>query len=306
VRLELSGRRILITGPTSQVGLPVAQALARDNEVFGLARLRKEADRERLRALGITPLPVDLADGELSAVPEDVDFVLHFAVVKSGDFDYDLRANAEGVGRLLARCRRARAFLHVSSGGVYQYAGHKPIAESDPLGDNHRSLLPTYSLSKIAAESVARFAARELGVPTTIARLSVPYGDHGGWPWYHLMMLKAGHPVPVHPEQPNLYNPIHEDDVIAQIPRLLEIASTPATTLNWGGSEPASIEDWCAWLGELTGLEPRFAPTPLAFGSLQLDLTRMHELIGATRVGWREGIRRMVEARNPELLRGAR
>lgn len=303
--LELSGRRILITGPTSQVGLPVAEALAATNEVLGLARLRKEEDRERLRALGVTPLPVDLADGDLSAVPEDVEFVLHFAVVKSGDFGYDLRANAEGAGRLVARCRRARAFLHVSSGGVYRYAGHKPIAEGDPLGDNHRELLPTYSLSKIAAESVVRFAAREFGVPTTIARLSVPYGDNGGWPWYHLMMMKAGQPVPVHPEQPNVYNPIHEDDVVAQIPRLLEIANTPATTLNWGGSEPASIEQWCAWLGELTGLEPRFAPTHKAFGSLALDLSLMHERIGRTRVGWREGVERMVKARNPELLGGA-
>ena len=299
----LRGRRILVSGPTSQVGLPVVQALASDNEVFGLARLRQEADRERLRALGVTPLPVDLADGELSKVPADVDLVLHFAVVKSGAFDYDLRANAEGAGRLLAHCRGARAFLHVSSGGVYQYAGAaKPIAEDGPLGDNHRALLPTYSLSKIAAESVVRFAAREHGIPTTIARLSVPYGDHGGWPWYHLMMMKAGHPVPVHPERPNLYNPLHEDDLVAQIPALLAAASVPVTTLNWGG-EPASIEDWCAWLGELTGLEPRFTETPQAFGSLQLDLSRLHERVPAARVGWRDGIRRMVRARNPELLR---
>lgn len=57
---------------------------------------------------------------------------------------------------------------------VYQYAGHDPLAEDAPLGDNHRSMFPTYSICKIAAESVVRFVARQFAIPTTIARLSVP------------------------------------------------------------------------------------------------------------------------------------
>jgi nucleoside-diphosphate-sugar epimerase len=298
----LKGETILLTGPTSQVGLPVARALAPHNRVLGLARFSRPRDRERVEALGVEPLAVDLADGDLSVVPEDVDVVLHFAVVKSGDFGYDLRANAEGPARLLARCRRARAFLHVSSGGVYAHQGPVPLGEEAPLGDNHRALLPTYSISKIAAESALRFAAAEFGVPTTIARLSVPYGDEGGWPWFHLLMLRAGQEIPLHPERPNLYNPLHEDDVLAQIPGLLAAASVPARTLNWGGPT-ASLEDWCAWLGELTGLEPRFRETTDAFGSLHLDLARLHEHVSPARVDWRDGLRRMLAARSPELLR---
>ena len=298
----LRGARILVTGPTSQVGRAVVRALAPGNHVYGLARLRKESERRALEAAGVEPIAADLA-GELDGVPDDADYVLHFAVVKSGDFALDLRANAEGSGRLLARCRKAKAFLHVSSAAVYEAPGHRAVAEDAPLGDNHRVLMPTYSLAKIAAESTVRFAAREFGVPTTIARLSVPYGDAGGWPWYHLLMMKAGVPIPVHSDGPNVYNPLHEDDYVAHVPRLLELASVPATTLNWGGSEPASIEDWTAWLGELTGLEPRLAPTERALGSLELDLTRMHEALGRTQVRWRDGLRRMVEARAPELLR---
>jgi len=299
--VELRGARILVTGPTSQVAQAVVRALAPAGRVFGLGRLRKPDERRALEALGVEPIAADLA-AELPALPE-VDFVLHFAVLKSGDFAKDLRANAEGSGLLLSRCRGARAFLHVSSAAVYQYAGHAPAAEDAPLGDNHRVLMPTYSLAKIAAESTVRFAARELGVPVTIARLSVPYGDAGGWPWYHLMMMKAGVPIPVHRDQPNVYNPLHEDDYVAHLPKLLDLAGVPATTLNWGGSEPASIEDWTAWLAELTGLEAKLEPTERALGSLELDLTRMHEKLGRTRVGWREGIRRMLAARSPELLK---
>jgi hypothetical protein len=77
----------------------------------------------------------------------------------------------------------------------------------------------------------------------------------------------------------------------------------PAVTVNWGGSETASIEEWCAYLGELTGLEPRLQYTEKTFGSVLLDLTRMHEYLGKTHVQWRDGIRRMVETLNPELLR---
>jgi UDP-glucuronate 4-epimerase len=297
----VEGSRILVTGPASQVALPLVRALAARNEVFGVARFGRAADRDAVEALGAKPVAADLAD-DLAAVPADVDYVLHFAVVKSGDFGYDLRVNAEGSARLLAHCRGAKAFLHVSSTAVYEYAGHESRGEDAPLGDNHRVMFPTYSIAKIAAESTVRFAAREFGVPTTIARLSVPYGDNGGWPWWHLMMMKAGAPIPVHTEQPNLYNPLHEDDYIEHVPKLLKAATVPATTVNWGGSEAVSIEDWTAYLGELTGLEPKLEPTEQAFGSLQLDLTRMHGLLGPTRVRWRDGIRRMVKARNPELL----
>jgi nucleoside-diphosphate-sugar epimerase len=283
----------------------VVKALAPTNHVYGLARLRSDEERRALEAAGVEPVAANLA-GDLRGVPDDADYVLHFAVVKSGDFALDLRANAEGSGRLVARCRKAKAFLHVSSAAVYEAPGHRAVAEDAPLGDNHRVLMPTYSLAKIAAESTVRFAAAEFGVPTTIARLSVPYGDAGGWPWFHLLMMKAGAPIPVHRDGPNVYNPLHEDDYVAHLPRLLALASTPATTLNWGGSEPASIEDWTAWLGELTGLEPRLAPTERALGSLELDLTRMHAALGKTRVGWRDGLRRMLEARAPELLRDAR
>ncbi len=175
------------------------------------------------------------------------------------------------------------------------------MVETDPLGDNHRAMMPTYSIAKIAAESMARFVAREWNIPTTIARFSVPYGDNGGWPWFHLMMMKGGVPIPVHEDQPNVYNLIHEDDYIAQVPGLVEIASVPATVVNWASDEQTSIEEWCAYLSDLTGLEAKLAPTLNTLESLPLDTTKLQERVGACRVTWKDGIRRLVEARNPEL-----
>jgi nucleoside-diphosphate-sugar epimerase len=301
----LRNEKILITGPTSQVAFPLATALAKTNEVYGLARFSRAEERDRLEALGVKCMKADLAEDDLAEIPDDFTYVLNFAVVKSmdGRFDYDLAANVEGVGRLMHHCRGAKAFLQCSSGAVYQYAGHRPLQESDPLGDNHRVMFPTYSICKIAAESMVRFGARQWNVPATIARLSVPYGNNGGWPWYHLMMMKAGQAIPVHSDKPNLFNPIHEDDYIEHVPRLLGIAAVPAITINWGGSEQVSIEEWCEYLGTLTGLAVRFEYTERTLGSLPLDLTRMHEYLGRTKVDWRDGLRRMAEACAPELLR---
>ncbi len=302
--VDLTGAKILVTGPTGQVALPVVAHFAKTADVYALARFGKQADRDRIEALGARVLAADLSDkGALAAIPDDFDYVLNFAVVKSGNFDYDLAANGEGVGNLMTRCSRARAVLHMSSAGVYEYQGHEPRRESDPLGDNHRAMFPTYSISKIAAETVCRFVARQHGIPTTIARLSVPYGDNGGWMYYHMLMMQQGIAIDIHPDRPNVYNPIHVDDYIEKIPYLLGAATPEVTTTNFGGSQPASIEEWCDYIGELTGFVPVFNETTRAFGSLRIDTTRMHELIGATRVGWREGIRRQLQALAPQVLK---
>jgi UDP-glucuronate 4-epimerase len=302
----LRGERVVVTGVTGQVAEPLALALAADNEVYGAARFTDPEARERLEAAGVRCVPVDLAAGDVAALPADATVVLHFAVAKTNDWDTDLAANVGGLAWLMEHHRRARAFLHCSSAAVYRPAGHRRLDEGAPLGDNHGvwPFLRTYSIAKIAAEATARWGAERHGLPTTVARLSVPYGDRGGWPAVHLEMLRNGTPVPVHVDAPSVYHPIHQDDVLAGVPALLAAASVPATVVNWGGTEAVSIEAWCAHLGELTGLPVAFRPTADTIDSGDLDLSLLHRLAGPSRVPWREGFRRMVEARHPELLRG--
>jgi UDP-glucuronate 4-epimerase len=296
--------RYLVTGITSEVARPVAEALARDNDVIGAARFRDDSAREPLHAAGIRTARLDLVGGNLEDLPDEVDYVLHFAVVKSQKWGVDLDGNVGGLALLMERYAGARAFLHCSTTAVYQPDGHTAFTEDSPLGDSHRNYyLPTYSIAKIAAEAVARHGARRWNLPTTIARLNVPYGDGGGWPMFHLALMEAGQPVAVHPDAPNEFHPIHSDDIVATVPKLLEIASVPATTVNWGGDERVSVEEWTAYLGELTGLTAKCEPSEQSLASVCLDLTKMHELVGHTTVPWREGFRRMVAAQRPDLLR---
>jgi nucleoside-diphosphate-sugar epimerase len=294
----------VVTGVTGQVARPLATALARDNHVVGAARITDPAARADLESAGVRCVPVDLEQGDVGSLPEDADYVLNFAVAKTNDWERDLAANCGGLASLMEHHRGARAFLHCSSTAVYKPAGHRAFAESDPLGDNHGvwPFLRTYSICKIAAEGTARWGAERFGLPTTIARLSVPYGDNGGWPAIHLHMLLSGHAVPVHVDAPSVYNPLHADDIFAMVPRLLAAATVPAVTVNWGGSDAVSIEEWCAYLGGLVSAEPRFEQTEQTIDSVQIDTTRMHELAGRTIVPWREGMRRMARALHPDKV----
>jgi nucleoside-diphosphate-sugar epimerase len=294
--MTLRDARILVTGATGQVALPVAKALARNNTVIALARFRDAAKRGELDTAGVQCIETDLARGSLDGVPNDVDYVCNFAVVKSNKWDVDIAGNAEAAGVLMAHCRSARAFLHCSSTGVYEAADGTPQRETDPLGDNHRVMMPTYSIAKIAAEAVVRTTCRIFEVPTIITRLNVPYGDNGGWPAFHLALLQAGQALPGHPNGPSRYNPIHEDDIIATLPGMLAAATVPATIVNWGGDDETSIEEWTEYLAELAGVEARFERTEHTIGGIPTDNTKRLELVGPTHVGWKDGMRRMYEA----------
>lgn len=300
--VQLAGQRIVITGATGFVAQPIVAALAAENEVFAVARYANAADKDKVAATGAHALTLDIASGDMAQLP-DADYVLNLAVAKTQKWPVDMAVNAEAVGRLIKRYQNARAFLHFSSTGVYQYAGHEPCREDSPLGDNHRNLFETYSISKIAGEAVATFAAHSYGVPTTIARLNVPYGPFPCWPYFHLMMMQNGMAIDIHPDGPNAYNPIHSSDYIEKIPHLLAAAVPEVTTVNLAGSEPVSIEQWCGFMGELTGLTPVFNRTEKALGNLTADTAKMESIAGATKVHWQEGMRQMLQVMVPDALK---
>jgi nucleoside-diphosphate-sugar epimerase len=304
----LENATIIVTGATGQVGLPVARALAQQsgggNTVWAPARFSNPAARAELEAAGVKCAVADLGTGEgYDQLPAAADYVLNFAVAKTDNSDADLTANAESVGLLMTRYKDAKAFLHCSSTAVYAPGGGRGLKEESPLGDNnHSRMMPNYVLSKVAAEAVARSYARTLDLPTIICRLNVPYGDNGGWPWYHLLMLSGGMAIPVPPDG-GAYHLIHEDDIIRTLPALLAAAAVPAVTVNWAGSERVTIEEWVGYLGELTGKTPTFSVDATAIEGTPADVAKLTTLVGEpTQVSWRDGLKRMVEVRNPELL----
>lgn len=301
----IRSKKILVTGATGTVARPVAEALTADNEVWGLARYSDARARDELARQGITCVPFDFMAPDFADLPDDFDHVLHFGLARGLaplDFDGHLRGDAEIGGLLLAHCRQAQSFLHCSSTSIYLQSSEL-LRESAPLADNHRGRNPTYSISKIAAEAVIRATARIFGIPVTIARLNVPYGDNGGMPARYLDLVAAGKPVPIHPAGPAVFTPIHQDDIAASIPALLAAARVPATTINWAGVQLVSVEEWCEFMGSVIGRPVSFEYSETAIQRVACDTTLYRQIVDCSQtVDWHEGMLRMVRARYPDLV----
>jgi nucleoside-diphosphate-sugar epimerase len=304
----MNGEKILVTGPAGQIAFPLCRHLARDNEVWGIARFGDPASRQRVEALGVTTRVVDLGAGQFGDLPDDFTYVLHLATFQGPglDYDYALRTNAEGTGLLLHHCRIAKAALVMSTTSIYEPHADPwhAYTETDPLGDTHSPFSPTYSVSKISEEAVARLCARTLELPVAIARMNASYGANGGLPAYQLDWLVAGQPIVVRWD-PCPYSPIHEDDINSQVDAMLGAASVPATVVNWGGDEQVSPQQWVPYFGELTGIAPEIVVKELPGtqrGAI-LDVTKRRAITGPCRVHWKDGMRRMLEERYPDGVR---
>jgi len=304
----LSDSKILVTGAAGQIAFPMARLLAESNEVWGLARFSAPDSREKVTDVGIIPVACDLATGDFRDVPDDFDYVIHLAAAMPPGLDYDaaIAANAEGTGLLLQHCRTAKAALVMSTFSIYkpQPDPMYVFAESAPLGDVNAAHAPSYSVSKIGQEAVARFCARAFDLPIALARMNASYGPNGGLPAMHADLIAAGSPVTTRWE-PCMYSPIYEDDINIQAAALLDAASVPATIVNWAGDEPVSAQDWCAYAGELLGVTPEVIVKPVdetLRGSIS-DNTKRLAITGPCTVDWREGMRRTIAARHPGRTR---
>jgi nucleoside-diphosphate-sugar epimerase len=296
---RLEGEKILVTGASGKIAFPICRALAAGNDVWGAARLRDEADRDNLAAAGVRPVPLDVSTGDFSGLPDDFTYVFH-AAVDPGDGDWTrcVETNALASGDLMYHCRGVKGFVYCSTGSIYAYQGARPLTEEDGPGVPLRA---NYSFSKVAGEAVCTWVARRFGIPLTIIRICSTYGPEGGAPADRLQTMLDGRPIRLHPDVPNRYNPIYEDDYVELGIRAMQVAAEPPVVVNWAGSETVSVEEYCEYMGDLVGVKPTFEYRPDAHTPLWPDVTRMHQVLGRTKVHWRDGFRRMIRARFPDV-----
>ena len=291
----LSGEKILMTGASGVVGLPIATALAQANEVWAIARFGEgqaaasamnasSAPREVLEARGITTRRVDLAAPDFSELPDDFTYVLHLAHTRLGsEFQRAIQVNGVGAGHVLMHARKAKAALVISSAAIYSpkadpFALHE---EDGDLGKASTPWAPSSPVSKVSLEAIARFCGEAFGLPVTIARLNTIYGTFGGLPIMDMDSVVAGRPVRAVAD-PNVHSPIHMDDVLDQLEPLLEAASPHALLVNWAGDEVVSTQDWCAQAARLSGQPAKneVAAIPGILAGNAVDVARRRAITG--------------------------
>jgi nucleoside-diphosphate-sugar epimerase len=302
----LKNARVLMTGVTGQVAASIGALLAPENEVHGFARFSNPQSRARVEALGMRPITGDYTSGDLSMLPNDYDYVLHLAAdTFPADIDTGVRQNAEGTGRLFNHLNRAKAWIYVSTTGVY-WDHPDPwyrYVETDRLGGSTRLTDRfAYGTSKFAGEAVARTMSRIHNVPVTIPRLNWSYGlqGDGGLPVMLMARLAAGEPIPAHPDWEMVGSPIHETDLAEQIEGLLAAAEVGGTIINWAGDEAVSVEQITPWIAAEMGLPFTFVETRKATAYPRAtDNGKRISLVGRCAVDWRDGFRQIIREKFP-------
>jgi nucleoside-diphosphate-sugar epimerase len=305
---ELKGQRILVTGFTGRLGGAFAEYLAVDNEVTGVALAASDEELATWRARGVDPHIVDLAGEDYGRLPSEFDYVVHTAAaVYPQDFEAGMRANAEAPALLMRYTRSARAFLHVSTTGVY--VEHDDpwyrAVETDVIGGSR--LMGHYTGTKAAGEGAVRAMARTLSLPTVICRMDVQYGTYsdGGLPVKFLADIINGVPIALPESHDWVKALVHQDDLLAFVAPCLAAAAVPVTTVNWSGDEALKGEDWIGYLGSLVGAHALYAyddagarPGGAPSAALRTSIT------GPATVNWREGLKRIVEFWEPRIRAG--
>jgi nucleoside-diphosphate-sugar epimerase len=296
----ISGEKILITGVSGMVGEPLARHLAKDNEVWGVARFTDPDVRRALSDAGIVTRAINVGDGDFSDLPSDFTYVLQLNFMRGGlaDLNEAIRVNVEGPGLLMQHCRRAKATLVMSSMPIYSPNPDPThlFAETDPIGSTSYAYAPTSPYSKAGVEAVARTCARLFDMKVVIARLNTVAGPPTSMPAQVIRSVLADRPVTL-PHAVNMQSPIHMDDMKWQLEALLDAASKPALIVNWGGDEAILTQDWVdkanEWSGKNTPAEVRTVPgAPIANAA---DPTLRRSITGPCRTDFWEGFRRQYD-----------
>ena len=295
----LKNARLLMTGLTGQLAGSIAAILAPHNEIYGLARYGKPGSMEAVEALGITPVVCDYTTGDFSGVPDDFDYVFHAAAdVFPVDIETGLRQNAEGTGLLLNHLNRAKAWIYVSTSGVYWdqpdpwYAlqGDRPMRRQHP--DQHPLRLRHQQVRRRGGRPVAvphpRRAADdrpdELVLRPGELRRRAGQGHHPGG---------EGEPVPVNPDWEMVGCPIHEDDMAEHLEPFFKGAAVGGTVTNWGGDDAISVEQYVPWVAAQLGTSYSFTDmTDIIAYPRNLDPAKRISLTGPCKVKWQDGFRR--------------
>jgi nucleoside-diphosphate-sugar epimerase len=191
-------KRLLIIG-CGDVAMRAIPLLARRYRIYAL--VRNPACREKLRALGVLPIPGDLDDhASLARIAGIADAVLHFAPpANSGTRDTRTR-------RLLAALslrKLPERLVYISTSGVYGDCGGAVVNEAHPLGPQ-----TVRAQRRADAERQIRNWARRNRVKASILRVPGIYAADR----LPLERLQQGLPC-IFDSEDSYTNHIHADDL---------------------------------------------------------------------------------------------
>ena len=276
--------RLLVTGASGFIGVPLVRALEADHEIKALRR----------------------ADGDI-AVPETlarigkVDHVFHLA---GRSFVPDswrdptgfVNTNVAGTTAVLDFCKQAGASITFVSAYVYGQPDHLPIDETHPVRPNN-----PYAMSKYLAEQVCGFYASQFGVRVTIVR---PFNIYGPRQADHFLIptvvrqLKQGGPIRVLDLAPRR-DYLYVDDLVNLLVRTLSPAEAGATVVNAGSGSSISVGELVDTLQSVAGTSLEVLsenkPRHEELSDVRADVSKARDCFGwVPRTSLEDGLQRLL------------
>ena len=211
--VDLSGKRVLVTGGTGFIGGRLVETLVRD-----CAAKVRVLVRDFTHVPRISRFPIELVRGDVTSL-EDVsravtgcELVFHCAYGNQGSAGLRRRATVLGTRNVVtaASLRSADRVVYVSTLAVYGHAPNGDLTESAP----RKYTGEVYGDSKLDAEKVAFALADRYKVPLTVVQPTIVYGPFAPyWTANVINQLKTGRVILVDGGR-GLCNAVYVDDVV--------------------------------------------------------------------------------------------
>jgi UDP-glucuronate 4-epimerase len=303
--LELTGRRVLVTGAAGFIGMHVARALASSGvDVTGVDNFEPYYDvaLKEARIAALRPLDrftfdrVDLADEAACAalLARRFDAIVHLAAQPGVRYSLVhpqayVRNNLVAFAHLLEGCRHAGVahLVYASSSSVYGANHVLPFSEDQSV-DHPVSL---YAATKKANELMAHSYSHLYRLPTTGLRFFTVYGPWGRPDQAPMIFTKAileGRPIDVFNGGRMQRDFTYVDDIVEGVVRVLarppspDRDRAPCAIYNIGNHEAVGLDRFIATLERLLGQKAIRRELPMQPGDVQATYASIDRLAALT------------------------
>jgi UDP-glucose 4-epimerase len=262
--MDLSDRRVVITGGAGLIGAHLAARLAPDNDVVVADDLSKGVadrvpDAATLAEADVTD-PDDVAD----VVTDDVDVVFHLAAYTDTNYAEPRRLFEENTDMTYTLLERAaevgvEGFVFTSSSTVYGEAPRPTPEDYAPLEP-----ISVYGASKLADEGLVSTYAHSHGLQSWVFRFAniVGPGQRGTViPDFVEKLREDPSTLTILGDGRQEKSYLHVEDCVDAICHVVERADAPLNTYNLGSRTTTSVTRIADVVSEEMGLDPTYEYT---------------------------------------------